>query len=96
MVSSAALQWREACGYLCLSRSGRRQKLPHKNVKMPQNVYKKKEAKQKQLPKTIKVNGREKLEGMACGISAALHKISSRAPQSFKVSLARIISANFE
>lgn len=84
MVSSAALQWGETCGYLCLSRSGRRQKLPHKNVKMPQNAYKKKEAKQKPLPKTIKVNGREKLEGMACGISAALHKISSERRRALK------------
>lgn len=68
-----SVQGKAACGYLCLSRSGRRQKLPHKNVKMPQNAYKKKKPKQKQLPKTIKVNGREKLQGMACGISAALH-----------------------
>lgn len=46
--------------------------------------HKKKEVKQKQLPKTIKVNGREKLEGMAGGISAALHKISSERRRALK------------
>lgn len=44
-----------------------------KMLKCRKMLTKKKKPKQKQLPKTIKVNGREKLQGMACGISAALH-----------------------
>lgn len=55
-----------------------------KMLKCRKMLTRKKEVKQKQLPKTIKVNGREKLEGMACGISAALHKISSERRRALK------------